>query len=64
VQSVLTVVHQQRTCTSNLRFAADSSLLAERDIDLQTLIDKVHGTSSRFELVVSSGSPVCWATTD
>jgi len=41
------------TCLSNWRFVDDISLFAERDIDLQTLIHKVHGTSGRCELVLS-----------
>jgi len=41
------------TCLSNWRFIDDISLFAERDIDLQTLIHKVHGTSGRCELVLS-----------
>ena len=38
---------------SNLRFA-DISLLADSDLDLQSLVDKVNKTSGRFGLQISS----------
>ena len=39
---------------SNLRFADDISLLANSDMDLQQLVNKVDGASSRFGLTISS----------
>jgi len=39
---------------SNLRFADDISLLANSDMDLQQLVNKVDGVSSWFGLTVSS----------
>ena len=39
---------------SNFRFADDICLAAESSSDLQQLVDKVHTTSSRFGLKVSS----------
>ena len=40
-------------CISNLRFADDISLVAERNDDLQQLVNKVHVTSARLGLNVS-----------
>jgi len=37
-----------------LRFADDISLLADSDLDLQSLVDKVNKTSGRFGLQISS----------
>jgi len=39
---------------SNLRFADDISLLADSDLDLQSLVDKVNKTSGRFGLQIST----------
>jgi len=39
---------------SNLRYAHDISLLADSDLDLQALVNKVNKTSGRFGLQISS----------
>ena len=39
---------------SNLRFADDIALLAEKEADLQSQIDSLHGCSTRFGLKISS----------
>ena len=40
--------------TNELHFADDLSLLANSDMDLQQLVNKVDGVSSRFGLTISS----------